>query len=101
MDGGNSRQALIVRVQGGRYGRKTRYQPLDRRLDLISALEEPFDFALFAHDETLAASLDQRRVTQEKAVFGAGKAEIIDGAFVQPPESNHVTVVTKKETLCQ
>ena len=82
MDRGDPRQALIVRVQGGRHRRKPRHQPLDRRLSLIGALEKPLDFVLFAHDETLAAPLDQRRAAEEKAVFGAGKAEIVDGAFV-------------------
>jgi hypothetical protein len=81
MHRGNSRQALIVRIQGGCYGREPMHQPLHRRFSVIGALQKPLDFALLAHEEALAAPLDQRRAAEEKAVIGAGKAEIVDGAL--------------------
>lgn len=75
------------------------HQPLDRRFSLIGALEKPLDFAVFAHDETLAASLDQRRAAEEEAVFGAGKAEVVDGALVHPPKSNHAASSLKQRQM--
>lgn len=90
---------MIVRVQGGCYGRKPRHQPFDRRFSWIGAFKKPLDFAHFAHDEALAAPFDQRRAAEEEAVFGAGEADIVDGSFVQPPESNRATFVTKNVTI--
>jgi hypothetical protein len=55
---------------------------VDRWLDLIGALKEPFDLNPFAHDETLPVALDQRGAAEEQAFFSAGNAEIVDGTFV-------------------
>jgi hypothetical protein len=37
MDRGNPCQAGIVRVQGGRHGRKTRQEPIDRQVFSVGA----------------------------------------------------------------
>src|SRR5580704_6738937 len=88
---GDPRQTLIVRVQGGGYGRQSMRQPIGDKISSMGMAQQPFDLASLAHDEAAVAPLDQRRTAEQEAMVGAGEAEIVVvTCFTETPDPmNH------------
>ena len=94
MHGRDPHQTLIVGVEGARDRRETRHEPVHRRFAVIGPLQQAVDFIAFTDDKTAAASLDQRRVSEQQTLVGAGEPEIIRLSFAQALEMIHETGVS-------
>jgi hypothetical protein len=58
MDCGNPCEAGIVRVQGGRYSRKSRQQPVDRQVCSVGAPKETFELGPAAYGKSRSLPFD-------------------------------------------
>jgi len=63
-----------------------RHEAVHRWLAVVSALQEPFDFISFANDKAFVAPLNQRRLSEQQAIIGAGKAEIVRPRVAEAPK---------------
>jgi hypothetical protein len=89
MNRGYPRQTLIVSVQRRSHSRQAGHQPVDRRLAVIGAFQQPLDFAASADNEVAVAAFDQGRAAEQQAIVGAGEPEILRHCVAQTPHLVH------------
>ena len=95
MHGRDPHQTLIVGVEGAGDRRETRHEPVHRRFAVIGPLQQAVDFIAFTDDKTAAASLDQRRVSEQQTLVGAGEPVDYEAlSFAQAPEMIYETSVS-------
>jgi hypothetical protein len=83
MNRGDPRQTLIVDIQRRSHSRQAGHEPVDRRLAVIGAFQQPLDFAASADNEALAAAFNQKRAAEQQTLVGAGEPEIIRPASLR------------------
>jgi hypothetical protein len=89
MNRGDPRQTLIVDIQRRSHSRQAGHEPVDRRLAVIGAFQQPLDFVASADNEAPVAAFDQGRAAEPQAIVGAGKPEILRHGLAQTPHLLH------------
>ena len=89
MNRGDPRQTLIVDIQRRSHSRQAGHEPVDRRLAVIRAFQQPLDFVASADNEAPVAAFDQGRAAEQQPIVGAGKLEILRHGLAQTPHLLH------------
>ena len=89
MDSRDPRQTLIVGVQCRSHSRQAGHEPVDRRLTVVGAFQQPLDLTASADNKPPVAAFDQRRAAEQHAIVGAGEPEILRPGLAQTPHLMH------------